>query len=66
MSELQASGAKASRDGAAHARQAAREARVFRRAKRTPDQDLWHTLAVGIPIGLLLLILLPIIFNHLL
>ena len=45
---------------------AAREreaAQVFRRPLRTPKEDFWHTIRVGMPVGLMLLLVLPVIFN---
>lgn len=41
----------------------AQQARVFRREKCTPARDFWHTLAVGAPIAVVLLIVLPFIFG---
>ena len=41
------------------------KAKVFRRPKRTPKQDMWHTLAVGLPIGAAMLVVLPLIFDAL-
>jgi hypothetical protein len=34
--------------------------RDFRREKRTPNQDAWHVLRVGVCIGLVLFIVLPL------
>ena len=38
-----------------------RPRKVFRRPKRTPAEDMWHTLAVGIPIGIALFFAIEII-----
>lgn len=36
---------------------------IFRRKLRTPKEDFWHTIRVGMPIGLVLLLVMPFIFN---
>lgn len=33
----------------------------IRREKTTPGQDAWHTLRIGVPVAVLLLILLPLL-----
>ena len=35
--------------------------RVLRREKRGPAEDFWHTLAVGIPVAIVLAIVLPLL-----
>lgn len=47
-------------DRAAEARRAAR---LLRRPKRGAAEDFWHTLAVGLPVGAVLLVILPIVFH---
>lgn len=48
---------------AAREREAA--TRVFRREMRTPKEDFWHTIRVGMPVALLLILILPPIFRWL-
>lgn len=36
----------------------------FRRDKETPNADMLHTLRIGLPIGLLLLIVLPFVAGN--
>ncbi|MDO6799351.1 hypothetical protein [Shimia thalassica] len=38
--------------------------RTFRREKETPSADMWHTLRVGLAIGVILLIVLPLLAGH--
>ncbi len=33
----------------------------FRHQKKTPSENMWRTLRIGVPIGALLMILLPIL-----
>ncbi len=37
--------------------------KIFRRQKRHPNDDLRHTLAVGLPVAALLFVALPLIFR---
>lgn len=34
----------------------------FRRPKSDPCADFWHTLKIGVPIGIAMLFVLPVIF----
>ncbi len=34
----------------------------IRRDKGAPNEDMWHTLKIGLPIGLLLFLILPLFF----
>lgn len=36
---------------------------MFRRPKRDPCADFWHTLRLGLPIALLLFLILPLMFG---
>ncbi len=36
---------------------------VLRRPKRSPCDDFWHTIRVGIPIFVVLLVALPVMFK---
>jgi hypothetical protein len=35
---------------------------LLRRDKECPRDDFWHTLAIGLPIAVLLFIILPLLF----
>lgn len=39
------------------------EARIFRRNKRDPCADFWHTLRVGVPLAIVLFLILPAVFR---
>ncbi len=36
---------------------------IFRREKTDPCADMWHTLAVGVPLAVVLFLVLPFFFN---
>lgn len=36
---------------------------ILRREKEDPVSDFWHTLIVGVPIGVVLFLTLPVVFR---